>query len=865
MTNKTAFSIVLLALCSSFLSAQCRLQLTQTSLMHEMRVTPQPLDQSVIASNPLALMWPLLENPDIAGGGLDGVSNANGVPENHTATAVSYQIRLSKDADFQTGVTTATVPYAFYTIGHPLEAGTWYWQYAYVLGNRTQWSEVLSFRVAENTPVFCPPAYTDFIKKLPAHHPRVLLDKNEWEQVMARSQGKTETKWYVDKANKCLKTPLRSLAEEIDTTGLYRLDNDVKRKSRLTREARKIVDSEESNVNALIRAYLLTKDRRYADSAMARITEMMTWEKDDNFVGDFNESTLISLTSMAYDSFYELLTDTQKQLLLNNIQHIGNKMYAHFVNRLECHIADNHVWQMTLRILTFASFATYGDLPDAAVWTDYCYNLWLARFPGLNRDGAWHNGDSYFQVNARTLIEVPYFYTRVSGFNFFDDPWYRGNVLYAIYNQPPFSKSAGNGSSHRKVLWPNSVRTGYLDALARITGNTYAADYVRQVLAAEPDALRKSFGGKSGDLSWFRLQSGLALPAVGQNGLATLPLAQVFPQSGLANFMSDWSDLTHNAMFMFRSSPYGSTSHALANQNAFNTFWNGRPLFYSSGHHISFTDEHSVYCHRSTRAHNTILVNGMGQRIGVEGYGWTGREYVGKTIAYVMGDASNAYGTETSPLWLERGRLAGIKYTPENGWDENRLKTFRRHIVQLGGADLMFIYDELEADRPVSYQYLLHSEQPIKVQNKKQPCHISTTNGNGTSDAYLFGSAMCSTEVSTPFFFPAEDFMHKTNGAGYPNHWHFTATTPQQACFRFATLISTHDAEFGGTVPKQKKNGKIVVGDWTITAEMDGNKPARFLITNQRTKTTLELNDKTIINENGVCTTLCDVVPELEQ
>ena len=62
---------------------------------------------------------------------------------------------------------------------------------------------------------------------------------------------------------------------------------------------------------------------------------------------------------------------------------------------------------MTFRILTMAAFTVYGELPEADAWTDYCYNLWLARFPGLNKDGAWHNGDSYFHVNIRTLVEVP--------------------------------------------------------------------------------------------------------------------------------------------------------------------------------------------------------------------------------------------------------------------------------------------------------------------------------------------------------------------------------------------------------------------------------------------------------------------------
>ena len=42
------------------------------------------------------------------------------------------------------------------------------------------------------------------------------------------------------------------------------------------------------------------------------------------------------------------------------------------------------MWQMTFRILTMAAFTVYGELPEADAWTDYCYNLWLARF-----DGSW--------------------------------------------------------------------------------------------------------------------------------------------------------------------------------------------------------------------------------------------------------------------------------------------------------------------------------------------------------------------------------------------------------------------------------------------------------------------------------------------
>lgn len=58
----------------------------------------------------------------------------------------------------------------------------------------------------------------------------------------------------------------------------------------------------------------------------------------------------------------------------------GARFYEEYVNHLENRIADNHVWQMTLRILTMAAFATVGELPEADTWADYCYNVWVSRF-----------------------------------------------------------------------------------------------------------------------------------------------------------------------------------------------------------------------------------------------------------------------------------------------------------------------------------------------------------------------------------------------------------------------------------------------------------------------------------------------------
>lgn len=863
---KTLISIILLCCLVPGVQAQekpARIRLTDTTLMHEMRTTPSPLDKATVSDRAVSFQWPL--EADTSEEILDGMKSRK---KKVDKSRLKYQLRYSQDAALKSNVIQEETRWPFFNPEKDLNPGVWYWQYGYVTEEgKTQWSSVCQFTVEANPNKFCPPSFKVMQARLSKSHPRILVQKDKWTDFMKNSRSKPEYQWYLEQADKVLKTPMQSV-NDINTKLADGLDNAMQRSAMLTRESRRIIDKEESNVELLIRAYLLTQDTKYSKEAIKRVMEMVSWDENKNVMGDFNAFTMLSLSSLVYDSFYNLLDEGQKQTLLKEIKKRGNESYNNFNNRLENHIADNHVWQMTLRIFTFAAFSVYSDLPEADTWADYCYNVWLARFPGLNKDGAWHNGDGYFAVNFRTLVEVPYFYTTVTGFNFFSDPWYQGSVMYTIYQQPPFSKSAGNGSGHQGNMKPNSIRVGYADALARMTGNTYASDYVRRI-ATTPDFHKRFLTTKSGSLAWFRLQCDRPLPE--GEGLANLPMGYVFPESGLASFMTNWERVGSNAMFSFRSSPYGSTSHAIANQNAFNTFFGGSALFYSSGHHIEFVDKHSMLCHRSTRAHNTILVNGMGQRIGTEGYGWIPRYYVGEKIGYLLGDASNAYGEEISPIWLERGKEGGIEYTPANGWDKNRLKTFRRHTVTLGKTGLVFIYDELEANEPVTWDYLLHTViNPMNVTKKEKFVHIQATNKNGASDAYLFSSGTLKTDTTNQFFAPAVNWLRanaKGQFAAYPNHWHFTATSEKQKTYRFATIINTHLLSRPVADPEILPDGRIKVGSWIIKVNVSTEGTPSFFIRSTRKGEDVNITYKggaTIVREEGYETTLVDKLPELE-
>ena len=827
--------------------APANIRLTEQSMMHESRVTPSPLNGAMVDDRFVSFQWPLLAEAQSDGAPMDGFEH---LVKKIDKSKLAYKIRYAQDSTFKKGCFQADTRWPFYNPEKPLSPGTWYWQYAYVKDGQPQWSETLQVEVKDNGHRFCPPSLKEVLACVPLSHPRVWIIKDEWDKFRKESLGKVERAWYLERADKVLITPMKDV-KDINTSQVKNLTNQMQINSYLTRESRRIIDAEEGNTEALIRAYLLTKDRKYADEAIRRVMIMSDWNKNANVKGDFNDATLLSLCSMAYDSFYDLLTSAQKKELLDDIREKGNGMYNHFNN------------------LTMAAFATYGDLPEADTWTDYCYNVWLARFPGLNKDGGWHNGDSYFTVNTRTLIEVPYYYTKLTGFDFFSDPWYTNNVMYTIFQQPPFSKSGGNGSSHQNVARPNSIRIGYLDALARLTGNTYAADFVRRTLKVDPLYLKKALLAKPGDLAWFRLQCDKPLPD--GPGLTALPWGYVFPETGLASFQTNWDRVGSNAMWSFRSSPYGSTSHALANQNAFNTFFGGKPIFYSSGHHIEFTDVHSMLCHRGTRAHNTILVNGMGQRIGVEGYGWIPRYYVGEKIGYVLGDASNAYGKVISPLWLKRGEQSDVHYTPENGWDDVPLTKFRRHIVNLGNTGYIFIYDELEASEPADYTFMLHTvTQRMSVdKTDKRYIHVQGLSGRGgASDAYIFSTGALQTDTTSQFFVPAHNWLRaddKGNFKKYPNHYHFTAKSEKAKVYRFGTIINTHAVKYPAKAPEILEDGRIKAGGWLISVNLKAEGAPSFFIRSTKDKVSITYKgQETIVDENGYVTTMRDKVPELE-
>ena len=198
------------------------------------------------------------------------------------------------------------------------------------------------------------------------------------------------------------------------------------------------------------------------------------------------------------------------------------------------------------------------------------------------------------------------------------------------------------------------------------------------------------------------------------------------------------------------------------------------------------------------------------------------------------------------------------------------MKTFRRHIVTLGRTGLVAIYDELEADEPVTWDYLLHTViNPMQVDRTKDAVHVRATNKTGASDAYLFATGELKTDTTSKFFVQPVNWL-RADAEGkfstYPDHCHFKASSVKKCkTFRFLTLIHTHALNKEVMAPEVQNDGSIRIGKWTVKANLSDQGKPSLKVYSEDNKAVLDYaGEETRIKDGGKKVELKDEFPELE-
>lgn len=757
-----------------------------------------------------------------------------------------FYFKLSQDPRFKLGVIeSGPKRWSFFNPYRSLATGTWYWTYGVAPAEQPDqpvWcEEVHSFVVAEDAyrPAI-PPTPEMALAAIRKHADGPvavcfkedignMLPEESWPELAARLRKD------VAKALKAGDAPVKVEMSEKDAP--ERLGKNPKR-SFFEVRLRGLFTVEERRVDALLRGYLLTGDERCRKLGVGRAIELEK-ERLNRSYRLFGETYLLkrhayynTVPLLVLDAFYDDLPTEQRKTfedLAISLMDKRGEGRPHLHDQLEHMNFNQHDWQGDIKNLLIGSTILCRHRKEMEDWFAYAYELWLYRSPALSRsDGGSMDGNGYLGVHDEPLTHLNWMLLRLTGFNLFANRrWFSSFSRHMSYMNAP-----GN---------PGVPFSDGGDTSPGVHGLAGMLAYLRP---EEPANLwrskclgRRGTDDFSGDLvkgykamallqMWKRVKA----PDLSKAAPPGEPAA-AFRDVGLAAMHSDMLDPSRNMVVTFSSSVNGSFQHLHPSQNAFCVGYGGEPLFWRSGYYNG-GQAHDAMSYKASRAHNTLLVDGCMQGFDPGAYGWLPRFATGKRLSYVLGDASHAYNgmfpkygvTDPDNPPPPDHEALGVPINRGNGFGKPGVTRFRRHLVMLRPNHLL-VYDEMEAESPVTWTFLLHSLKPMEQLGDSM---FATRNGRGTGLAKLFCAAPVRGSVTDRFFAAAVDDENKRGGKNPPN-WHADISTcGRLAANRFLTIIGAGPGDALPAEPVAAGDGRIRLrlGDFTITAELAAERPA---------------------------------------
>ncbi|MPR34833.1 DUF4962 domain-containing protein [Salmonirosea aquatica] len=429
-------------------------------------------------------------------------------------------------------------------------------------------------------------------------------------------------------------------------------------------------------------------------------------------------------------------------------------------------------------------------------------------------------------MNMETLLDIPIFIKKYTGFDFINaHPWYQKQIDWMVYGMPPGSAADGFGDNNETIHSPGIEYVAFATEIAKLTQYPMAAWYATRCREYESvDLSQKNI------LRWFRLTktAGLPLPEFEPK---PLPMAQLFSETGVVALHTNPMQTEKDLMVSMRSSPFGSYGHMIADQNTFNILYGGEKTFYRTGYKIDMNDPHRLGWNKHTKGNNGILIDDEGQPFSTEAFGMLTRFVQGKRLAYAKGDATNAYQSDE---------------TQEN----YGLKKFDRHLLLLKPG-IVVVYDELEAEKPVNWSWLIHSMKPTQldtIQNRFSS-HFEKSEGTGR----LWSSQPVTWAVADTFEIPAVNVIGKVDEEGeeiaYENtQWHLKATSKKSNHIKFLSIVEVGEGTLPTIIHSTGPDGWVTVqvGDWQIKAQLGSAAPAELGVTEARESTAFTISGSSI-------------------
>jgi hypothetical protein len=489
-------------------------------------------------------------------------------------------------------------------------------------------------------------------------------------------------------------------------------------------------------------------------------------------VSDFGNGTIVSGLAAAYDLMPDYFSDEELGLIRSAL-HERLAITAPLFRNLEQRVHNAHAWQHTLQQFMEGALALYGEMPEADEWFRWGVRATVALYPWFGgAEGGSAEMASYFEgTNLHSSMQMRDLIFYATGIDLCGNPWYAANIYYTIYAHPPNHHRSQFGDHPAGPMSSGPSARVYLDTLYRgaLLGDPCAVAY-----AAHHDGDLASTATLREAFQWLSLETPEPAP------LSRLPAARAFRDIGVVLLHTDIDRPEENVFFEFKSGPYGSWGHAHADQNAFNLSAFDEPLLVDTGYYHSYGDDHHYGWTVQTKAHNAVLVDGTGQPN-------NNLRAFGKIIAFEQGDEYMYCAGEAAPAY-----------------HEVVLDRFTRHVLALK-PDIFLVYDQIEAPEAHGYQYLLHAEREMAVEQARQA--VDVVGERARCRVTLVEPAALQFSQHNQFDPPALEWRDD-RGFEMPDQWHLTAATSEDAASqRFLAVIEVQRADRQPTAEVERITG----------------------------------------------------------
>lgn len=442
--------------------------------------------------------------------------------------------------------------------------------------------------------------------------------------------------------------------------------------------------------------WLVSGDARYREGArrwMLRICEFPRWEHNNSLAA----GECLFGVAVGYDWLYDQLNDGERAMVRDKLIHQAEALSKAPPVHHDMWLANhNHVEHLGLAA---AGFALRGEVPRAGAWIRQADAVFRKALEFSGRDGGSTGGHQYWAYSAESILRYAELARDLLKENLYGSEWLKSVPDFIIHSTlPDFS------AKNCVMSFGDSHRSYDSHGPAHILFRT-AAEYrnsCAQWLAQE--MLRRGVGRTAfcgwASLLWYD-------ETLHPTPISSLPTHWNCNDIDWVTSRSGWNPAA--VMVGFKSGPM----HGHKVQK----YYDARPgetREVGGGHGHPDVNSFQVYAYgkwlaidpsyekpKWTRNHNTVLVNGKGQ-LG-EGQTWFDRKAVLTARAtsailkvvhhpsydYVLGDAMSMYPS-----------AAG-------------LARYRRHFVFLR-PDYIVVVDELAANRPSRFEWLLHAEEAVE-------------------------------------------------------------------------------------------------------------------------------------------------------